>query len=103
MTGKITQFPGKKSGSSVRHWEGFEYIKFTKDKNGISYRAEHLRDYSDMNKYTVTIMRTVDGKTVLYDYYVKNAELEKFFKCCFEGKIEGEIIEIAKCKPENLA
>jgi hypothetical protein len=103
MTGKITKFPGKKSGSKLRNWEGFEYIKFTKDKNGISYRAEHLRDYSQGNKYAVTIMRTLGEQTVLYDYYVKNSELEKFFKCCFDGKIEGEIIEITKCAPENLA
>lgn len=103
MTAKITQFPKKKSGASTQTLEGFEYIKFTKDKNGISFRAEHLREYADKNKYTITILKENDKEVCLCDFYVKNTELEKFFKACFDGKIEGEIVEIEKCPSETMA
>ncbi|GBF23085.1 hypothetical protein tpqmel_0489 [Candidatus Gastranaerophilus sp. (ex Termes propinquus)] len=100
---KITQFPNRKSNSILKSWEGFEYMKFKKDKNGNSFNTEHLRDYADKNKYVVSVLRQVGENSFLYDYYVKNSDIERFFKAYFDGKIEGEIIEIEKRAPENLA
>lgn len=103
MTGKITKFPDKKSGSGLRSYEGFEYIKFKKDKNNISFNDKHLRDYADKNKYIITVMRRLNKEVFLYEYYVKNSDIERFFKTYFDGKIEGEVIEIEKSPPEILA
>lgn len=98
---KITQFPSKKS--DFKRYEGFEYVKFIKDTNGITLKAEHLRDYAEKNRYIITVMRTLNGTVCLYNFFVKNSELPKFIKCYFDGKIEGEIIEIEKQNPEILA
>lgn len=84
-------------------YEGFEYYKTIKDMNGFSFNHQHLMDFSRNIKYKITILRKVDKKTCLYNYFVENEDLKKFFKCCFDGKIEGEIIEIEKYNPENLA
>ena len=103
---KVTSFVARKEAMKNRKlpvWEGFEYYKTTKDSNGFSFNYEHLQKYSRKNKYTISVLRQVEGKTCLYNYFVENADLGKFFKCCFDGKIEGEIIEIDKFNPEILA
>jgi len=100
---KITKFPTRKQSGETRSYDGFEYIKSVKDKNGIRYNDEHLLEYADKNRYVITVMRIVDDEVRLYDFFVKNNDVERFFKSCFSGKIEGEIIEIEKCSPEILA
>ena len=105
--GKIASFTefkkvleGSKSNSL---YEGFEYNKLAKDVNGFSLNFEHLKNYGSKNKYTISVLRKIKEKTFLYNYVVKNDDLPKFFKCYFDDKIEGEIIEIEKMNPENLA
>ncbi len=101
---KIAFFGTKKGELRTRKlpsWEGFEYYKTTKDVNGISFNYEHLSKFPE--KYVISVLRQVDKKTCLYNYFVENKDLKRFFQSCFDGKIEGEIIEIEKCKPETLA
>ena len=103
---KIAFFSARKDVLKNRRlpeWEGFQYMKTTKDVNGVSHNYEHFLKYSKSNKYTISVLRKVEGKTCLYNYFVENADLKRFFECCFNGKIEGEIIEIDKFNPEILA
>lgn len=101
---KVVVFGAKNSRNrKLPVWEGFEYIKTLKDVNGFSHNQKHLLEYSETNKYTISVMRVAEGKTALYNYFVDNADLKKFFKCCLDDKIKGEIVEIDKFNPEILA
>ena len=101
---KVAIFGAKKdSNRKLPMWEGFEYYKTIKDVNGISYDYDRLVKFSRKNRYVITVLRQVEKKVCLYNYLVPNEDLKKFFQCCFDGKIEGEIIEIEKRGPENLA
>ncbi len=106
---KIVVLNEKKKGRSANSasdnpwYEGFEYTKRTRDVNGFSLNFEHLKNYGEKNRYAISVLRKIKNKTYIYNYFVKNEELPKFFKCYFDGKIEGEIIEIEKLDPENLA
>lgn len=103
---KIAFFGARKDvlkNRKLPEWEGFQYMKTIKDVNGVSHNFEHLQKYSKFNKYTITVLRKVEGRSCLYNYFVENVDLKRFFECCFDGKIEGEIIEIDKFNPEILA
>ena len=45
----------------------------------------------------------MDKNTFVYNFFVGGSKLNLFFDAYFNGKIEGEIIDIDKLKPENLA
>ena len=96
---------GRMADSAAQNplYEGFEYTKLTRDVNGFSLNFEHLKNYGEKNRYAISVLRKIKNKTYIYNYFVKNEELSKFFKCYFDGKIEGEIIEVEKLDPENLA
>ncbi len=83
--------------------EGFPYSILEHDINGFKFNDEHLKKYAQTNKYTVSLAVKRGKDTFLYNYFVDNDSLKDFFKLCFEGKIEGDVIEIDKFNPEILA
>lgn len=105
---KITQFDSRAKSAGARaaklkDYLGFEYIKLKKDVNGLEFCISHLREYAKEARYIISIGRKVKDSTFVYNFFVENAKLKDFFKAVLDGKIDGEIIEIDKLKPENLA
>ena len=90
-------------GHKVKFYAGFNYVKLKKDKNGNKFNKENLLNYAEKCHYMVTVMRELDGETVLYSYDVPNADLFKFMKSFEENTLDGVIIEIEKYFPEGLA
>ncbi len=91
------------TGHQVKFYAGFNYVKLKKDKNGNKFIKENLLNYAEKCHYMVTVMREIDGETVLYSYDVPNADLFKFMKSFEENTLDGVIIEIEKYFPEGLA
>ncbi len=87
----------------VKFYAGFNYVKLKEDTNGNKFNKENLLKYSTKCHYMVTVMREVDGETILYSYDVPNTDLFKFMKSFEENTLDGTIIEIDKYFPEDLA
>ena len=87
----------------IKFFEGFQYVKLNKDKNGKKFNSEHLKKYAEGCHYIVRIMREINGETFLYNYDVKNEDLFKFMEKINNSKLNGQIIEIEKYFPEDLA
>ncbi len=103
---KIRRFDTKinnKKVAQLKSYLGFEYIKLKKDVNGLEFNIEHLHEYSKENRYNISVARKVDDNTFVYNFFVEGAKLNLFFDAYFNGKIDGDIIDIDKLKPENLA
>ncbi len=103
---KITRFDAKNNNKKIaqlKSYLGFEYIKLKKDVNGLEFNIEHLLEYSNKNRYNISIARKLENSTFVYNFFVEGSKLNLFFDAYFNGKIEGEIIDIDKLKPENLA
>ena len=96
------------SGSSehnekIKFYAGFNYVRIDKDTNGNRFVPEHLLKYAESCRYSVRVMRSHDGETVLYNYDVPNKDLFKFMKSFDENTLDGTIIEIDKYFPDDLA
>lgn len=105
---KITKLNSKakpkvKRAPELKAYLGFEYVKLNKDVNGFEFSLSHLQKYANAVKYIIAISRQVEGKTFVYNFYVENSKIKEFFENYLNGKIEGEIIDIDKVNPENLA
>ena len=103
---KIRKFASKnniKKIAQLKSYLGFEYIKLKKDVNGLEFNIKHLLKYAKENRYNICVARNVKENTFVYNYFVEGDKLNLFFDAYFNGKIEGEIIDIDKLKPENLA
>ena len=89
--------------AQLKTYLGFEYIKLKKDVNGLEFNVEHLLEYAKEIRYNICVARKVEDKSFVYNYFVEGSKLNLFFDAYFNGKIEGDIIDIDKLKPENLA
>ncbi len=87
----------------IKFYAGFNYVKLRKDTNGNKFNKENLLSYAQKCHYMVTVMREIDGETLLYRYDVSNNDLFKFMKSFEENTLNGTIIEIEKYFPEDLA
>lgn len=93
----------KTDSAKLKAYLGFEYIKLKKDVNGLDYNIDHLREFGKNQRYIITLARKINKDTFIYNFFVEGDKLTDFFKSCFNGKIEGDIIDIDKLQPENLA
>ena len=102
--GNIRKFSANnnKKVAQLKTYLGFEYIKLKKDVNGLEFNIGHLLEYPKGIRYNICVARKVEDKTFVYNYFVEGAKLNLFFDAYFNGKIEGDIIDIDKLKPENL-
>ena len=51
----------------------------------------------------VRVMREIDGKVSLYNYYVSQDKLSDFLSKLKNGEFDGRLIEVEKYIPEDLA
>ena len=91
---------GDKSGSIK---DKFPFIKLIKDANGNYYSKEALREYSKKVCYIVTVMKENPPSVALYKYTVPQSYLVEFLYEFSKKNSDGEIIDIEKYIPENLA
>ncbi len=86
-----------------KFFKGFPYVKLTKDSNGNFFSKEYLIEYSKKIYYIVTVMRENSPCTALYKYKVSQASLTDFLNEFKNNNTYGQIIDIDKYIPEDLA
>ena len=94
-----------KEGGTARQrfFKGFQYVKITKDENGNYYKEEALREYAKKCFYIISVMRKNAIGVALYKYKVPYDSLLNFFYRFRNTKAYGEIIDIERYIPEDLA
>lgn len=100
---KIRQNKQDGGHSDIQNFEGFDYIKTDTDLNGTPFIKESLIEYASNCKYMVRVMKEEKSKTVLYNYYVPQEELCFFLSKIENGDFDGQLIEVEKYIPEDLA
>ena len=91
---------GSKKKESV---DSFPYIKLVKDTNGNYFSEESLREYSKKVCYIITLMRKNQPSVALYKYKVPQEYLVKFLNEVNSKNFDGELVDIEKYIPEDLA
>ena len=89
--------------TDTKNFCGFEYVKMEKDLNGTPFIKESLLEYADGCRYMVRVMREIDGKISLYNYYVSQDKLSDFLSKLKNGEFDGRLIEVEKYIHEDLA
>jgi hypothetical protein len=87
----------------VKYFAGFNYVKLKRDVNGKKFVSSQLKAYAEKCHYIVSVLRNIDGEDCLYNYDIKSSELPKFIKALDNKTLAGELIEISKYIPEDLA
>lgn len=82
---------------------GYPFVKLIKDTNGNFFSEKYLREYAKKVHYIVTVMRQNETAVTLYKYNVPQVSLIDFLNDLKNNKIEGEIVDIEKYIPEDLA
>lgn len=96
----IVNFSDKKNNPD---FAGFEYVKLTRDSNGLKFKEDNLLEYAQNCRYIVRVMRTVNKEVCLYNFNVPSDKLYEFIKSFEDNKLKGTIIEIEKFIPKGLA
>ena len=86
-----------------RFFKGFPYVKIMKDENGNYFKEEALREYAQKCFYIVTVMKKNGIGVGLYKYKVPYQSLLKFLNEFRYNKSYGEVIDIERYIPEDLA
>ena len=94
-----------KDGDTLRQrfFKGFQYVKLTKDDNGNYFKEDDLRAYAQKTFYIVTVMKNNGIGVALYKYKVPYESLLNFFNKFRNNESYGEIIDIERYVPEDLA
>lgn len=87
----------------VEYFAGFNFVKLKRDSNGKKFVNSKLKAYAEKCHYIVSVMREIDGETCLYNYDIKSKDLPKFIKSLDNKTLAGELVEIEKYIPEDLA
>lgn len=87
----------------IQEFQGFEYIKMDKDLNGTPFIKESLEEYAASCRYMVRVMREINNKVCLYNYYIPQDKLCLFLTKIENGDFDGQVIEVEKYIPEDLA
>ena len=86
-----------------RFFKGFQYVKIIKDENGNYFKEEALRDYAKKCYFIITVMKNNGIGVALYKYKVPYSSLLDFFNVFRNNELYGEIIDIERYIPEDLA
>lgn len=92
----------KNASKMTEIYEGFHFVKMDKDINGHSFSEENLLEYAKGCHYIVRVMKKMDKKIYLYNYEVPSKRLLEFLSKLEANKLNGEIIEIDKYRPEII-
>lgn len=93
----------RENNSQQRLFKGFQYIKITKDDNGNYFKEESLREYAKQCFYIITVMKHNGIGVALYKYKVPYESLLDFFNIFKKNESYGEIIDIERYIPKDLA
>ena len=74
-----------------------------KDDNGNYFKEESLREYAQGCYYIITVMKKNGIGVALYKYKVPFSSLLDFFNVFRRSELYGEIIDIERYIPEDLA
>ena len=103
----IDLFSKKASENDVRNkqrfFKGFQYVKLSRDENGNYFVEKSLREYAKKCFYVVSVMKHNSIGVSLYKYKVPYDDLLNFFNEFRRNKSYGEIIDIERHIPDNLA
>ncbi len=86
-----------------RFFKGFQYVKITRDENGNYFKEEALREYAQKCFYIITVMKNNGIGVGLYKYKVPYESLLNFLNQFRNNKSYGEVIDIERYVPEDLA
>ncbi len=86
-----------------RFFKGFQYVKLTKDDNGNYFKEDSLREYAQKTYYIVSVMRNNGLSAAIYKYKVPYNSLLDFLIFFKNDSSCGEIIDIERYIPEDLA
>lgn len=86
-----------------RFFKGFQYVKITKDENGNYFKEEALSEYAKRCFYIITVMKNNGIGVALYKYKVPYESLLNFLNQFRINKSYGEVIDIERYIPEDLA
>ncbi|MGM9993808.1 MAG: hypothetical protein ACI37R_03655 [Candidatus Avigastranaerophilus sp.] len=89
--------------SRQRFFKGFQYVKLTKDDNGNYFKEENLREYAQKCYYIISVMKNNGIGVALYKYKVPYSSLLDFFNVFRNNELYGEIVDIERYIPEDLA
>ncbi len=108
MNDKILKFsnrPIHKYGNKaeIKNFQGFDYVKMEKDLNGTPFIRESLQEYANECKYMIRVMREENNKVFLCNYYVPQERLCEFLTKIENKEFDGQVIEVEKYIPEDLA
>ena len=92
-----------KNNDKQRFFKGFQYVKLSRDENGNYFNEKSLREYAEKCCYIVTVMRRIGPGVSLYKYNVPYSSLLKFLDRFKNSKTYGEIIDIERYVPNDLA
>lgn len=87
----------------IKFFAGFNYVKLKRDSNGKKFIESQLLSYAEKCHYIVSVLRKVDGENCLYNYDIKSTDLPAFIKALDNKTLTGQLIEIEKYIPEDLA
>jgi hypothetical protein len=93
----------KEDSIPQRFFKGFQYVKITKDDNGNYFKEDSLREYAQGCFYIVTVMKHNSIGVALYKYKVPYSSMLEFFNMFRNNSLYGEIIDIERYIPEDLA
>ena len=86
-----------------RFFKGFQYVKLTKDDNGNYFKEDSLREYAQKTYYIVSVMKNNGLSAAIYKYKVPYNSLLDFLIFFKNDSSCGEIIDIERYIPEDLA
>lgn len=87
----------------IKNFAGFDYVKMEQDLNGSPFVKESLIEYARDCKYMIRVIREKNSKTLLYNYYVPQDKLSYFLSKIDSGEFDGQVIDVEKYIPKDLA
>ncbi len=99
----VINFSDKPHRKDKNFLSGFSYVKTKKNLDGKLFNPASLLKYADKCKYLVSIMKKEDGTVYLYRYLVPHGDLANFLYEVQKEDFDGDLIEVEKYVPEDLA
>ena len=86
-----------------RFFKGFQYVKINKDDNGNYFKEDFIRENAQKCFFIISVMKKNRIGISIYKYKVPYSSLLEFFGVFKNTRQYGEIIDIERYIPEDLA
>lgn len=87
----------------VRNEDGFYYVCVTKDDADKILNEDKLLDKYAQTKYIIKVLIKNEGNFHLYNFLVPSEKLMEFLDPYVKHEKEGDIVDIEKYFPDELA